>query len=116
MLIGGCCCFSHEHSALPLPSLSPAAATLNVSLVPNPNAGPGPLAVTLTVVVSGTATGALEYWIDFEDDGTYDEHFTSNEAHYEAQRIYTGAGTHIIRVKVKRQELIVDGTSTIIVV
>ncbi|MBU4350842.1 hypothetical protein L6250_02150 [Candidatus Parcubacteria bacterium] len=95
------------------------AATLNVDFSASPSSGPAPLNnVSLTAVVSGTATGLINYKFDCTNDGTWDLVVNNSvSTTYTASNLcnYSSAGTYTAKVRVERGVLSFEGTTAIFV-
>jgi hypothetical protein len=92
------------------------APTVSVTLSANPSSGSAPLnGVDLTASVSGTATGSITYRFDCTNDGTYEFTTTTSTNPYTAVDLcnYSAPGTFTARVRVTRQNVSAENTTTI---
>ncbi len=92
--------------------------TLSVVLTANPPSGTEPLNdVDLIADVSGTASGDIRYRFDCTNNGSYEIDITSSSDPYNATAAcdYSTAGTYTARVRVDRESLFAEDTTTITV-
>ncbi len=92
--------------------------TLNLVVIPSPASGHAPLNdVDITASVSGTATGSITYRFDCTNDGFYERTTTTSSTTYTALDLcsYSSPGIYTLRVKVERQNLMVEGMVSIVV-
>lgn len=90
--------------------------TVSVALTANPASGTAPLNdVDLVADVSGTATGNIRYRFDCTNDGSYERDVTNTTDPYTAADLcnYSAAGTYTARVRVDREGVFAENTTTI---
>lgn len=100
----------------PVPTQSP---TLGVSLSAEPNAGYAPLNnVDFFVEVSGTAVGLIEYKLDCTSDGVWEREIITDSPSWHAVDLcdFPNSGEYWVKIRVERGGLVVEGTSTILVI
>jgi len=113
----GCCWTERGYVIFYATLTQDPAPTLSVSLTADPDSGEEPLNnVDLTAVVSGTATGNIDYKFDCENDGDWD--YTYNGLSQEVLTItnacnYQEDGTYIAKVEVTREGLTETDTDII---
>lgn len=97
------------------PNKPPPLPTLSVSVSASPTSGLAPLSSTITATVSGTATGAIHYYVDCNGDGFWEQDESSSNASLSYSCTYTNAGTFTAKVTVERDSLNATSVATVIV-
>ncbi len=108
-------------TATATPTVTPTPTTvptLSIRVIPQPNVvylSDPP--IDILVYVSGTATGTITYRVDCESNGTWDYTVDTNEQTLTVHNLcrYNQTGEYWVKVEVNRQELLIVGTSTVIV-
>jgi hypothetical protein len=93
-------------------------ATLAIDFSANPSSGSAPLNdVDLTAFVSGTAMGTITYQFDCTNNGSWEKTVTTSSTSYTAYDLcdYSSAGEYTAKVKVSREAVEVEGTTTVLV-
>ena len=99
------------------PAPPPATPTLEVLFYAEPNAGHAPLRVNFTVAIGGSATGPSVIKIDCINNGRWDKEIVTDSVFYRVEDLgfYPEPGEYRARVEVKREGIVVGGTTTIVV-